>query len=133
MHIVVGSILLVGVIVLSILLLVGLPVGELTMGGQNKVWPKEMRPLAIGQLVMQVFALYVLLAAGKVVPTFMPAGLLRFFAIAFAVLFTVNIVMNAFSKSKKEKYIMTPASVIAAICFAIAATGIYSDQAASLL
>ena len=124
MHIVVGSILLIGVIVLSILLLVGLPVGELTMGGQNKVWPKEMRPLAIGQLVMQVFALYVLLAAGKVVPTFMPAGLLRFFAIAFAVLFTVNIVMNAFSKSKKEKYIMTPASVIAAICFASAATGI---------
>ena len=124
MHIIVGAILLVGVIVLSILLLIGLPVGELTMGGQHKVWPKKMRPLAIGQLVIQVFALYVLLAAGKVVPSLMPAGLLRFFTIVLAVLFTANIVMNAFSKSKKEKYIMTPASVIAAICFALAATGV---------
>ena len=108
MHIIIGSILLVGVIVLSILLLCGLPLGELTMGGKHKVWPKEMRPLAIGQLAVQVIALLVLLAGGHVIPSFL-------------LVFTGNIVMNAFSTSKKEKYIMTPVSVIAAVCFAIVA------------
>ena len=121
MHIVIGAILLVGVIVLSVLLIIGLPLGELTMGGRYKVWPKEMRPIAIGQLAVQVFALYVLLAGNKVLPSFMPAGLLKFFVILFAVFFLGNMVMNAFSQSKKEKYIMTPASVIEAVCFAITA------------
>ncbi|MCR5489965.1 MAG: hypothetical protein K6F03_07860 [Saccharofermentans sp.] len=121
MHIIIGSILLVGVIVLSILLLCGLPLGELTMGGKHKVWPKEMRPLAIGQLVVQVIALLVLLAGGHVIPTFLPQGLLKALVIIFAIMFTGNIVMNAFSTSKKEKYIMTPVSVIAAVCFAIVA------------
>ena len=121
MHIVIGAILLVGVIVLSVLLIIGLPLGELTIGGRYKVWPKEMRPIAIGQLAVQVFALYVLLAGNKVLPSFMPAGLLKFFVILFAVFFLGNMVMNAFSQSKKEKYIMTPASVIEAVCFAITA------------
>ncbi len=121
MHVVIGSILLVAVIVLSVLLLCGLPLGDLTMGGRHKVWPKNMRPIAIGQLVIQVFALYVLLAGGKVIPSFMPQGLLKFFVILFSVVFLGNMIMNAFSNSKKEKYIMTPASIIAAVCFAIVA------------
>jgi hypothetical protein len=121
MHIVIGAILLVGVIVLSVLLIMGLPLGELTMGGRYKTWPKEMRPIAIGQLAVQIFALYVLLAGNKVVPSFMPAGLLKFFVILFAVFFLGNMIMNAFSASKKEKYIMTPASVIEAVCFAVTA------------
>ena len=91
------------------------------MGGKHKVWPKEMRPLAIGQLVVQVIALLVLLAGGHVIPTFLPQGLLKALVIIFAIVFTGNIVMNAFSTSKKEKYIMTPVSVIAAVCFAIVA------------
>jgi len=124
MHIIIGSLMLVIVIVLSILLICGFPLGEFTMGGKNKVWPKEMRPLAIGQLVVQLFAFYVLLAAGGVLPSFMPKGLLKSIVILFAVLFTGNLVMNAFSTSKKEKYVMTPMSAIAAICFAVAAIGI---------
>jgi hypothetical protein len=124
MHIVVGAILLVGVIALSVLLIIGFPVGELTMGGKNKVWPKEMRPIAIAQLVTQVFALYVLLAAGKIGPVFINNGFHRFLCILFALIFTGNLIMNAYSTSKKEKYIMTPLSSIEAICFALAAVGV---------
>lgn len=117
----IGAILLVGVIALSVLLLLGFPVGEFTMGGKKKVWPKEMRPIAIVQLATQVFALYVFLAGSKVLPSFMPTGLLRFFLIVFAVLFVGNMIMNAFSTSKKERYVMTPASAIEAVCFAVTA------------
>ena len=58
------------VIVLSFLIICGWPLGELTMGGQYKVFPKRLR---------------------------------------------IN------SKSKKEKYVMTPLSAISAVCFWIIA------------
>ena len=124
MHIVIGAILLVGVIALSVLLILGFPLGELTMGGKQKVWPKEMRPIAIGQLVLQVFALYVLLAAGGIGPVIISKGFHRAICIFFALLFSGTLVMNAFSTRNKEKYIMTPCSSIAAICFALAAVGV---------
>ena len=38
-----------------------------------------------------------------------------------AVYLSLNTVMNFISKSKKEKYIMTPLSFIAAVCFWISA------------
>ena len=62
MHIYIGAILLIVVIILSILLICGLPLGELTMGGRFKVWPKKLRGLAVSQLLVQGFALYILLA-----------------------------------------------------------------------
>ena len=65
----VGAGLLLVVIILSILLICGFPLGELTMGGRYKgVWPKELRIIAIGQLLVQLFALYILLSAGAIVP-----------------------------------------------------------------
>ena len=41
MQIYLGAALLVIVMILSILLICGLPLGELTMGGRYKVWPPE--------------------------------------------------------------------------------------------
>lgn len=39
------------VIVLSFLIICGLPLGELTMGGQYKVFPKKLRILLAAQLI----------------------------------------------------------------------------------
>ena len=43
------------VIVLSILIIYGLPLRELTMGGQHKIFPKKLRMVLVTQLVLQVF------------------------------------------------------------------------------
>lgn len=43
------------VIVLSFLIICGLPLGELTMGGQYKVYPKKFRILLVTQLILQIF------------------------------------------------------------------------------
>ena len=40
---IIGAILMLVVITISILLLCGLPLGELTMGGQYRVFPKKMK------------------------------------------------------------------------------------------
>ena len=42
------------VIIISILIICGLPLGELTMGGQYKVYPPKMRIVLVSQLIVQV-------------------------------------------------------------------------------
>ena len=121
MHIYVGSVLLGIVIILGILLIMGLPLGELTMGGRYKVWPGKLRIVAASQLAVQLFALYILLAAGRKVPLFVSEKATKIACIVFAVFFVFNTFMNIISPSKKEKMIMTPMSALAAVCFALAA------------
>lgn len=120
MHIYIGALLLVTVITLSILLLCGLPLGELTMGGRYKVWPRKLRPIAVSQLAVQVFALYILLSASGILPCFISETVTKIVCFVFAVFFLGNTVMNLFSASKKEKFIMTPMSAVSSICFLIA-------------
>lgn len=40
------------VIILSVLLICGLPLGELTMGGQYKVYPGKLRIVLVVQLIL---------------------------------------------------------------------------------
>ena len=116
-----GGFVLLVVIILSILLICGFPLGELTMGGRYKgVWPKKLRIILIGQLLVQLFALYILLSAGDIVPLLFAKRITKIICFVFAVFFVCNTFMNFISKSKKEKYIMTPMSAIEAICFMIA-------------
>ena len=124
MHIYIGALLLAAVIILSILLLCGLPLGELTMGGRYKVWPRKLRPVAASQLAVQVFALYILLAASGTLPCFISENVTKIICFVFAAFFLGNTVMNFFSTSKKEKYIMTPMSAVSSICFLLAGLGV---------
>lgn len=120
MFVYVGTCLLVIVIILSVLLICGLPLGELTMGGRYKVWPKELRVVAVGQLLVQIFAAYVLLSAGDILPLLFTKKITQIICFIFSVFFAINTFMNFISGSKKEKYIMTPMSAIEAICFGMA-------------
>ena len=55
MRAIIGAGLCLIVIILSVLLICGLPLGELTMGGQYKVYPGKLRIVLVVQLVLQVF------------------------------------------------------------------------------
>ena len=56
------------VIILSVLLICGLPLGELTMGGRYKVFPKKLRIVLVLQLVLQMFFVIIILQMGGIVP-----------------------------------------------------------------
>ncbi|MBQ8325848.1 MAG: hypothetical protein IJX86_02145 [Lachnospiraceae bacterium] len=119
MFVYVGVCMLSIVIILSILLICGLPLGELTMGGKHKVWPKEFRIIAVGQLLFQIFAMYILLSAGGIMSMLFTRKITQIICFVFSVFFLFNTFMNFISTSKKEKCIMTPMSVIEAICFGV--------------
>ena len=121
MFAIIGSIAFLIVIVLSILIIMGLPLGELTMGGQYKIFPKKLRMVLVSQLLLQVFFAIVLLQMGKIIPLWFSYNTTRIISIIMAIYLSLNTLMNLISKSKKEKYIMTPLSLITAICFWITA------------
>ena len=109
------------VIILSILIICGLPLGELTMGGQYKVFPPRLRIVLVTQLILQVFFVLIILQMGEIIPLLFSYNVTKIIGIVMAIYLSVNTVMNLISKSKKEKYIMTPLSFVTAICFWITA------------
>lgn len=109
------------VIILSILIICGLPLGELTMGGQYKVFPKKLRIVLVIQLILQVFFVLIILQMGEFIPLWFSYNVTKIIGIVMAIYLSLNTVMNLISKSKKEKYIMTPLSFVIAISFWITA------------
>lgn len=61
---IIGAITFSVVIILSVLIICGLPLGELTMGGQYKVFPKKLRIVLVTQLIFQIFFVIVILQEG---------------------------------------------------------------------
>lgn len=109
------------VIVLSFLIICGFPLGELTMGGRYKVFPKKLRIILMTQLILQIFFVVIILQMGGFMPLWFSDNTTKIICIVMAVYLSFNTVMNFISKSKKEKYIMTPLSAISAVCFWITA------------
>ena len=117
---IIGAITFSVVIILSVLIICGLPLGELTMGGQYKVFPKKLRIVLVTQLIFQIFFVIVILQMGGF-PLWFSKKVTKIICIVMAVYLSLNTVMNFVSKSKKEKCIMTPLSFVAAVCFWITA------------
>lgn len=95
----------------------GLPFGEFTMGGQHKILSNIFRIMAMVSFVIQLFAIMIILQAGGFIELWFSHNTIKYICFSFAVYLSLNTIMNLFSKSKKEKYIMTPLSLLTAICF----------------
>lgn len=113
----IGSILFSFVIVLYVLLASGLPYGEYAMGGKYKILPGKERIISAISVIVQTFAVLVLLQAGGVMRFGLSDKTANFLCYFFAVYLSLNVFMNLLSKSKKERLFMTPLSFAIAICF----------------
>jgi hypothetical protein len=91
------------------------------MGGQYKVFPKNLRILLVSQLILQIFFVLIILQMGGFIPLWFSVKVTKIIGIVMASYLSLNTIMNAISKSKKERYIMTPLSLISSICFWITA------------
>lgn len=112
-----GAILFGIVAVVTVLIGIGLPLGEFSMGGKYKVVPPKLRILCWISLVIQVFAIIVILQAGNILPFWFSIKITKYIVLFFAIYLSLNTIMNLLSTSKKEKYCATPLSIVAAICF----------------
>jgi hypothetical protein len=109
------------VALMTALAVLGLPLGEFTMGGQHKVLPAKFRFIGAFSFVVQIFIIVILLQAGGFIGLWFSLKVMKIICFIFAAYLSLNTLMNAASKSKKEKYVMTPLSAVTAICFWITA------------
>ena len=116
-----GAVLFGVIAIMTVLVACGLPLGEFTMGGQHKTLPKKFRIVAVISFAVQVFAMVIVLQAGGFISLWLSFKSTKYICFFFAAYLSLNTIMNMISKSRKEKYVMTPLSLIAGICFWITA------------
>ena len=106
---------------MTVLVASGFPLGQFTMGGQHKILPKKFRVVAVISVAIQIFAMIIILQAGGFISLWLSFKVTKYICFFFAAYLSLNTIMNMISKSRKEKYVMTPLSVIVGICFWITA------------
>ena len=116
-----GAVIFGAIATMTALVACGLPLGEFTMGGEHKILPKKFRVMAIISVIIQIFAMIIILQAGGFISLWLSFKVTKYICFFFAAYLSLNTIMNMISKSRKEKYVMTPLSLIAGICFWITA------------
>ena len=116
-----GAVLFGVIAIMTVLVACGLPMGEFTMGGQHKILPKKFRVMAVISVAIQIFAMIIILQAGGFISLWLSFKVTKYICFFFAAYLSLNTIMNMISKSRKERYVMTPLSLIATICFWITA------------
>ncbi len=117
---VLGTALLGALAVFQVLLVAGAPLGRLAWGGRHVVLPAGLRVgSAVTVLLYGGIALVLLQRAGA--SSALPDGLTGVLIWVLTGWFTVGIVMNAASRSRPERLVMTPVVlVLTVICLVLA-------------
>ena len=117
---VVGAAILGCLAVFQLLLAGGAPLGRYAWGGQNEVLPVRLRiGSAVAIVLYGVFALLMLEAAGG--DGVLPPGFVGVAIWVLTAYFALGIAMNAASRSRPERLVMTPVvAVLAVLCLVLA-------------
>ena len=117
---VVACMLLLGLAVLQAGLAAGRPWGRLAWGGQHDVLPRQLRISSAVSIAVYVFFAAVALTAGGLVGLLPEdfAGGAAWFIAAYSAL---GVALNGISRSRPERAVMTPVSLVLAVCFLIIA------------
>ncbi|MDT0274994.1 hypothetical protein [Blastococcus goldschmidtiae] len=117
---VVGVVLLGCLAAFQVLLVAGAPLGRYAWGGQHVVLPVTLRiGSAVSIALYAVFALVVLQAADAV--DVLPSGQADVGIWVLTAYLGIGVVMNAVSRSRPERLIMTPVALaLAAVCLVLA-------------
>ncbi len=106
--------------VFQLLLVAGAPLGRFAWGGQNEVLPTAQRiGSAVSVALYAAFAVLMLQAAGAV--TVLPRGAADVAIWVLTAYLCLGVAMNAASRSRPERLVMTPvALVLAVVCLVLA-------------
>lgn len=108
--------------VFQIALILGAPLGRFAWGGQHRLLPPKLRiGSVISIIIYAIFAIFTLNKA-SILSWISQGNVLNITLwIIFAYL-VLGVFMNAVSRSKPERYTMTPVALILAICLFIIAS-----------
>jgi hypothetical protein len=110
-----ACIVLAGLAALQAALVLGAPAGHLAWGGQHRVLPRHLRiSSAVSIALYALFGAILLDRAGLL--DLLDGALSSIGAWVLFAYFSVGVVMNAISRSRAERYAMTPVAAVLAGC-----------------
>jgi hypothetical protein len=109
--------------IFQLALVLGAPLGRFAWGGQNDVLPTRLRRGSLFAILLYIgFSVIVLAASGVLsIAVLEPVGGLLSWMIVVYLGF--GVLMNVFSRSKPERFVMTPVTLILTVCALIVALG----------
>lgn len=108
-------------IIFQIALSFGAPIGFLAWGGQHKILPAKMRVASLLSIVIYTLMAIVILSKAGVIAIFSESQTLTVTTWIIAGYLTFGILLNAISRSKPERYTMTPVALLMAVAAFIVA------------
>ena len=107
--------------IFQMLLAVGAPLGHMAWGGKLKTLPSSLRIASTVSALIFLYGIAVVLESADLIELIHAPKIIQVSVWVFALMFTFSTVGNYLSKSRLEKRIMTPISLILSItCFIIA-------------
>ncbi len=102
-----------GMALLQLLLVFGAPLGEYVLGGKHEVLPPKMRLLSVLYTCVFIIVGLSFLQAVEIIAPVFGAAFMKVTLIIYTLFLAYAVIGNGFlTKSKKEKYVMTPISII---------------------
>lgn len=112
---------LAGLAVFQAALLTGAPLGRFAWGGQHNVLPAGLRVGSAMSIVLYAAFGYAALAQANMVPPLGNEAATSVIAWVLTGYFVLGVLMNAISRSKPERAVMTPVALLLAIAYLVLA------------
>ena len=117
---VIAFLILAGLICFQLLLAAGLPLGHYAWGGAHQVLPRPLRIASVLATFIYLAAALIILEAADITDLVTSADLARNAVWALAGFFGIGVVMNAISRSEKERRMALVALSLSALCAIVA-------------
>lgn len=99
-------------------LIAGLPFGNFAWGGANRVLPTKLRIGSVVSIILYIIFAIVILGKAGFISLFTSPTIAMWI---LTVYFFIGVFMNGISRSKKERAVMTPVSLLLALlCLVVA-------------
>ena len=108
--------------VFQVLLAAGLPLGRFAWGGSHRILPAKLRLGSAVSVVLYAFFAFVLLDRAQLLDAFPETASLILSWVLTAYLF-VGVLLNAISRSRPERWTMTPVALVLAALSLVVALG----------
>ncbi len=116
-----ASIGFIGLAIFQLLLALGKPYGKAAWGGKHEILPVPLRFASLGAILIFIILTLSILEKAHIIFVINNENFVTYAIWIFSFFFSVNTLGNFLSKSKIEKVIMTPVSLLLSIsCFIVA-------------
>jgi hypothetical protein len=101
----------------------GAPLGRFAWGGQQDFLPRKLRVGSVVSIVLYALFGYAALAKAGLAPALVSETFIDIFMWVLTAYFILGVAMNAISRSKPERFVMTPVALVLAVLFLLLSLG----------